>query len=310
MGLFRRKKNAKKEEQEKLEAINTNTVLIRVFRKVGEDLYAQAAEFEATEKPDSNTNLYAINEDKNFKEELNFSKDRIFDILANNLNIVGKEYKIQERILRERIKAQEALIKKFDSEDKEEVEKINTNNNFRDEELKLRQLRILYDSLKYQKLGGYLRLGKNGIRVYEFESRDGVLYPFVFGGTKSPRAHPDFTVKKKIFNHENTIFNQQFGVNLNKVMTWMAIIFIGICMVWSLGNGFWTYKNWVTDNEIDMRVNAAGITCNNALATLTNSFGTAIKDYSTIKQDVETLKKNQDNNINSKNNLVIEPNQK
>lgn len=309
MGLFR--KNKKKQDKENIQEVNSRTILVRIYRKVGVDMYAQAAEFKAEEKPDANTNVLAINEDKNFKESMDFSKDRVYEMLSNNLKIIGLEYTKQEKILADKIKEKEDELRNFYDNDEEVRKQVNSFKNFQDEDLELRQLRVLRDSLKYQKLGSYVRLGANGIRVYEFESRDGVLYPFVFGGTKSPRAHPDLTVKKKIFNQENTIFNQQMGLNLNKTLTWIAVIMIAIACVWSLGNGFWTYKNWLHSDDMELRLNGAAITCNNAMSKLVDSFGNSIEDYSSIKQDIETLKKKEsDNNNNKDTEINIDPNKK
>ena len=307
MGLFRRKK---KQDKESTEQINTNKVKVIIWRSIGKDLYALASEFEAVERPDQNTNLIVTNEDKRFKEEVNFSKDRVYEILEYNLELVGKDIKTQQTILDKKIKERETLIKKFESEADDEREKVNKKYNFQDEDAKLRQMRVLRDSLKYQKLGAYERIGKNGIRQYEFESKDGVLYPFVFGGTKSPRAHPDFTVKKKIFNHENTVFNQQLGLDANKILTWISIIMIGIACIWSLGNGFWTYKIVMHEEETNARIDSAGIACNNAMAVLTKNYANYVSSYPQLVQDIENLKNNKDTNNNKNSEIVINPNNK
>jgi hypothetical protein len=100
------------------------------------------------------------------------------------------------------------------------------------------------------------------------------------------------------------------GLNLNKALTWMTVIFIAICMVWSCANGFWTFKNWQEKNDLELKVQGAGISCNNAMATLVNSFGNSIKDYPQIKIDIENLKKNQVNNIDKDNTINVNPNNK
>ena len=91
----------------------------------------------------------------------------------------------------------------------------------------------------------------------------------------------------------------------------MGIAFIAICAVWSLGNGLWTYKVWIADRDIEMRINAPTVSCNNALATMTNKFGVVIDEYLELRSDeIEILKKNE-NTINSKsNNNVISPSNK
>lgn len=302
MGLFNRKK-----KEEEVKKVNTNEVHIKIFRDLGKGLYAQAAEFKAAEKPDANTNLIASNEDARFKEDLNFVKDRVYEILEYELELQDKDLKEKAKILDQKIKEKQDFIKKFETNDEEKKIELNTNYNFQDEELRLRQLRVLRDSLKYQKLGNYVRLGQNGIRTYEFLSLDGVLYPFVFGG-KYPRAHPDMTINKKIFNQENTIFTQQMGLNLNKALTWMTVVFIAICMVWSGALGFWTYKNMKWSDEMDLRVNQNGMVCNNAMATLVQKYGGIVNDYYDLKKDeIEILKKNENPNTNKQTEIDISP---
>lgn len=314
MGLFKRNKKAsnKKTEEAKqeIEKININKINVKVYRKIGKDLYSLAGEFEAIEKTDNHTNRVTINEEKFFKEDTNFTKDRVYEALEYNLELENKDIKQKKTILDEAIKTQQDFLKTFDTNDEETKIKLNTQYNFPDEEVKLDQLKVLRNSLKYHKLGSYVRLGKNGVRTYEFTTSDGVLYPFIFGG-EYPRAHPDLTIKKKIFNQENTIFNTQTGLDTNKTLMWMLICFVGVCMIWSLVLGFWTFKNWEASTDLDLRVNAAGITCNNAMATLTNKYGIVLDDYMELRKDeIEILKKNE-NNINSiGNNKVISPTNK
>lgn len=314
MGWLRKNKTANKTEEQKkedIESISVNLINVKIYRLIAKDLYSLASEFQAVEKTDSHTNRITINEEKHFKEDTNFSKDRVYENLNSNLELEGLDYKSKVKILTDKINIQKKFLKTFDTDVEDDRITLNNQYNFQDEEVKLDQLRVLKDSLKYSKLGGYMRLGAKGVRTYEFVSNDGVLYPYVFGG-KFPRAHPDLTVKKKIFNQENTIFKYQTGLDKHKnIFLWMAIAFIGICMIWSLGNGMWTYKNWIADRDIELMINSPTMSCNNALATMTNKYGVVIDEYLELRRDeIEILKKNE-NTINIKsNNNVISPNNK
>ena len=314
MGLFRKNKTKKKTEEQKkedIENISVNLVDVKIYRIIGKDLYSLASEFQATEKTDNNTNRITINEEKHFKEDTNFSKARIYETLYSNLELESLTYKEKVLLLTNKIDTQKKFLKTFDTDKEVTRIELNSKYNFEDEEVKLDQLRVLKDSLKYSKLGSYMRLGARGVRTYEFVSNDGVLYPFVFGG-KFPRAHPDLTVKKKIFNQENTIFKFQTGLDKHKnIFLWMAIVFILICGLWSLGNGFWTYKVMIANRDIEFRINEPSLSINNAMATMTNTYGIVIEDYLELRRDeIEILKKNE-NTINSKsNNNVISPNNK
>ena len=170
--------------------------------------------------------------------------------------------------------------------------------NFEDEDLRLRQLKVLLDSLKRETNGSYMRI-ERGIRVYEFVCVDGILIPYFFGG-RFFRAYPDFEVKKKLYNREQTMLDQQMKLGDKGMLNWVFILLI-VLVLSLLGVAFMGYGVWVKNSNIDMQVNTAGINCNNAMSSIVANYGNIVNDYLKEKQaENQILKKNEvDNTINS-----------
>lgn len=284
--------------------LNTRIVGIKIFRPISDDLVALASEFTAIEEPDQYRNLHAINEEKNYKESHDFTKDNIYTVLSYTLNLEkgNKNKKQKLDIINKAITEQENLLKKIESNNDE-----NFNYNFEDENLKLKQLRVLADSLHRESKGNYIRLGKNGRREYEFISLDGVLYPYFFG-SRIYRVHADLTIKKKMFSQENTIFNNELNRNReNRIFTvGMIILLISVAFVFL--NIFVGYNLYLKGAEMEETANAGALTCAYTMAQLQSQYGITIDEYLKTKQaDLQTLKKNQNNiNINT-NPINIDP---
>lgn len=293
-------KETKKSKKQKEEAqnINTNKLKIVIFRYMGEDLAVQVGKpIIAEEKKDSNNNLLAINEGANFKEDLNFSVDRIYEVMNFSLKMQNKTNNEKALILKEEIKKQEELLLEI-----ENTPEMNANHNFRDEELKLKQLKIFYDSLRKEKKGNYMRLGEGGIRQFEFVAIDGILYPYFFGA-KRFRVYPDLLVKKKIFNHENTVFKNETAALFQNTMNWMLVVLYIIAVVLIVANvmvGYWT---WDKSSDMDIAINRGSETCLNALGTFTANYGTALNDYMKYKSS-QTINQTKTTNI-IKNEIPI-----
>lgn len=289
-----------------IQNLNSNKLRITIYRPVSDDLVAQVGNtIIAEEKKDANNSVLVINEEKKFKEDFNFSQDRIYEVMDFSLKMHNKTNKEKANILDKKIQEQEDLIISIE----DDVE-LNKTHNFRDEEVKLRQMKVFRDSLRRERKGNYVRLGQGGIRQYEFVTIDGILYPYFFGA-RFYRVYPDLTVKKKIFNHENTVFKNETANLLNKNMNWIPVVILAIAIAFLLGNIYWTYKLSQSETDIALAANQGAITCENTLAAITKNYGGAVEDYLAIKkEELETLKKNQNNNNNNPNtntNIKIDP---
>lgn len=281
MGLFRNKEKKRKERLAKSrspEKAPSTEVRVIVWKKLSDDLLAIADDFTAVEVRDSDTVVYAINDEHKFKEDLSFPIDRAYEVLNYELELRGKKSQQKEGIIRRAIEKQEELIKSLEVKPQQ-----NEYYNFEDEDFKLRQLRVLYDSLVKKGRGNYVRLGVNGIRQYEFVVQDGILFPYFFG-TKITSAHPDLQHKKKVFNSENTIFNKEMSEFFNNGINWFGLIFLTIAVLVLAGNIFWSWKLYTTSEDMNMQINANALTCTNTLSQIQSRYGEILQDYLNVRR--------------------------
>jgi len=301
MGIFGKKKKIIKKKQtisDNFESTTHNKIQIKVYRQVSQGLLGLAAVIDAEERKDNNDNLFAINEENNFKEDLDFTIDRVYQTMNIELGLMGMTNKMDklQKIAKE-IGKQTAIVKKILADVKE-----NENYNLSDEEAKLKQLRILADNIKRKdEKGAYCKL-ENGIRVYSFTVIDGILYP-EFHGTTSHRSHPDLTVKKRIFNHEKKIFADENGGPTTKLIM-LGIILCGIGALMVIIGGILNYIYLSESNEMNERINAAPLSCSNTLATCTQAYEELSRQCLTGEAIIETT-----NNINNEkpNNVIVDP---
>jgi len=283
----------------------TNKLKILIWRPVGADLMIQVGKpLIVEEKPDSSGNLIAINEEKRFKEDLNFSKDRIYELMEYDLGLQNIDKKEKLIILNEKIKDQENIVKKINLNVEE-----NKNYNALDEEKKLKQLKVYFYSLQKEFNGNYMRLGFGGIRQYEFVAVDGVLYPYIFG-SKFFRVYPDLISKKKIFNQENTIFRNEAAALFNKHLPMAALItlVVGLILI-GIGTAMIVYDNEESD-KLNAMANQGSVICTQTLSQITKNYGGIINDYMQVKQselDKDINTKNNNNNIPSIGDIYIDP---
>ena len=274
---------------------NTSLIKVTIFRPLSTGLVAQVGDpIMCAEKNDVHNNLMVVNEEKNFKEDFNFNKDRIFEMLDFSLKTQNKSNKLKEILILESIEKQETLVNRLDTE----VE-LNAEFNAMDENLKLRQLKVLNESLQMETVGNYMRLGKGGIRQYELVAVDGILYPYFFG-SKWYRVYPDLTIKKKIFNQENTIFRNEVG-NLQKgILNWMVIATLIIGLLMMAG----AYSK---NTEVTMTANQGALSCANTLAEINENYGDIIIDYQKLKtRQTTSIKKTEIPNSNI-GGILIDP---
>lgn len=298
-------------ENQALQQTNTNLIKVVIWRPLGDGgVVAQVGDpIMAEEKSDENNNVVVINSEKRFKEDFNFSQDRVFETLNYNLKTQNKTKKEKAAILDKAIKTQEELVDSL-STDME----LNKDYNANDVEHKLRQLRVLREALQMESKGNYMRLAKGGVRQYDLVAVDGVLYPYFFG-SRWYRAYPDLTIKKKIFNQENTIFRNEIS-NLQKgILNWVTVItlLIGVVMI-AIGIGaiIWAMGDHA---ELTTNANKGAITCTNTLANIQTAYGGMVTEYLEIKgEELELLKLNEKNiksgipnSVGTIGNIIIDP---
>lgn len=284
------------------QSLGTNLMKVFIWRDMGGGLVTQVGDsILCQEKPDEHTNLVVVNEAKNFKEDFNFQKDRIFETLEFSLRTKGKSKKDKALLIANEINTQEELVNSLKADKKK-----NAQYNYNDENQKLRQLKVLRESLQMETVGNYMRLGKGGVRQFEFVAIDGILYPYFFG-SKWYRVYPDLLIKKKIFNQENTIFRNEIGNLQKNILNWLLII--GLIVGFAMGAlGAWMMTHAYSQNtEVTMIANQGALSCANTLAGINANYGAIINDYQKLKQkQTDNIKKSEIPSITS-GGLTIDP---
>ena len=289
-------------KDETLAQTNTNLIKVLIFRQLSDGLVAQIGHpIMCVEKPDDHTNLMVTNDEKRFKEDLNFQKDRIFEVLSFSNKLQNKTKKEKSNILSTSIQEQEDLVNKIATD-----VKLNADYNAQEEKLKLRQLKVLRSSLQMETRGNYMRLGTGGIRQYEFVAVDGILYPYFFG-SKWYRVYPDLLVKKKIFNQENTIFRNEVAGLQKGIMNWIMVITLVIGLLLCTVGGVMMYHAYYKTADITLTANQGALSCTNTLAKINENYAGIIFDYQDLKQkDIESIKNTElPNNVIG--NIIADP---
>jgi len=249
-------KKAKKIEEEQLKKISSNKILIRVFKDFGSNTAILKAEYEAEERRDAYNNLVAINKQFLHDEDTDFTIDDVYHDMQVLLEFKNKDKESKIKMLKEKIKFQEQLIKYLD-----QFPELNAVYNYADENLKLHDYRLLMEYTTHiTGEGAYFTIEK-GMRVYSFDSVDGFLVP-IWRGVATHSQYPDHTRKKKIVIQEDIILKQElqkYNVNkkLGNLLIW-GIIAITILFALNLWGGL---KLLEMHQTMDKELHGASFQC-------------------------------------------------
>lgn len=278
--------------------INSRKVKIVLYEWMSKDTLRWVDDIEGEEKPDEVGNKIVFGNLDKFKEDFNFSIDRAYESLEYELNFKNKKLQEKESILNKAIEETELILKECDKKNPEYMNKYN----YRDTDLKLRQLRVLKDCLRLDNKGNYVRIGKGGVRQYDMVVEDGLLYPLHFG-SRGYRVNPDLRNKKKIYNSENVIFNKEWSSILNKGVEWTGLI---LCVIGLVTIILGLLMNWYAFTTISEPYQQLSYTAERQLDTINSInqiYGEDLLDY--LKNNTKSVAINT-NNINTANpNLNI-----
>jgi hypothetical protein len=245
---FKKQERIKKNVQEK--NINETVVKISVKRPVGEGFPVTIAEFEAIQERDSSNNLILVNEDNNFKEDVDVVQEQFMSDLANTLDLhrCDNEEKITK--LRSLIEKQEKLlnsisegyIKKEIVNDKKEKEIVKVKVNEIDERLKLKRYQVFLEDLEHGGEGSYEELTIDGYRHYSYLYKSGILYPYKILKSKA-HYYADVTSKRKIYKTEQDLIDQEY-MNDNKgfLSGWKQYLWIALIALLIVANVYGSVK--------------------------------------------------------------------
>jgi uncharacterized coiled-coil protein SlyX len=243
----------KKKETERLSKAGSTVVKVSVQRIIGSGLRTEVLKFDALQDRDNAGNIIIKNEEYDFREDLDFVKEKVIEDLEYRLALISgtKETKINK--INDAIKEQETRIKNIRDgkltliEDNKEVQ---YNVNPIDEDVKLTQLKVLRDSLKLDGKGVHEFIDVNGFRVYDYKFEDGVLFPIVYHN-KENSLSPDKTAKRKNYRSEQDLINTEYLEDksspfsgFGRVIMWVLFI------VLFAGNIWWAMDNSARSSEI------------------------------------------------------------
>lgn len=241
MKLFRNP--FKKDKKQKFSKAGSTTVRVSVYRTVGKALRIEILKFDAIQDKDKSGNIIIVNPEFDFKEDVDFVKEKVIEDLEYRLEVLGGKTK-QEKLnkVAEAIKLQEDRVKNIrdgrliiqDADGQEQTFNVNPI----DEDVKLKQLRVLYDSLKLEGNNTHEYIDIDGQRHISYKFEEGILYPIVYYD-KEATLTPDKTAKRKNYRSEQDLIDTEYmndRVNpftgLGKVIIWAIIIALTVGLIW------------------------------------------------------------------------------
>ena len=256
--------------------ITEQTIHIVVKRIMGK-VPVIVGEFDAIQERDNNFNITAVNEDYNFREELDISKHNILDFLKYKLELrnFSNEKKLEK--LDEKIKQLEDIMKdykagKIPNDKPFKVKKETLTPSLRDKvteedideqgfvfvnkidlEDEITQYKVLRYAIENDGEGSYEIINATGKRQMEFCIIEGVLYPY-FHRTNTSKGtvltmYPDITSKRKFYKEADDRILEDFLKSQNDgIFTGIKGIIITIAIV----------ILFITGTILHVRVNTRG----------------------------------------------------
>lgn len=247
MGIFKNPFKKEKKDNAKLSNAGSTTVKVSVYRIVGKALRMEVLRFTATQDKDRSGNLILTNPEFDFREDIDFIKEKVIEDLEYRLEVLGGTKVEKIKKVEEAIKEQESRIKNIRegrltiiAEDgKEQVFNVNPI----DEDVKLTQLKVLRDSLKVEGNSSHEFIDVEGHRNISYKFEEGVLFPIVYYD-KEATLTPDKTARRKNYKSEQDLIDTEYmqdKVNpftgIGKVILWILFVVLFVGNVW-----------WATNN--------------------------------------------------------------
>jgi len=255
-------------------------IIINRAKETGE--LVEIAKFRAVQDKDRNYNFKVTNEEFDFKDDLELTKNSLIDSLTFKLDLTEKTKKEKIEIVEKAIKYQQELIKNIKVES-EKGEYDNNNKNIHDEEYRLCTLKVLLHTVKFQEGAIFEKTNIEGFRERQYVLTNSLLipipynpstvslYPYVAINRKTHREVQDMIDRDYI--DENT---SKYG-NFFKNFLTIATVCLFILNVW------WSMEYQSNANEL------AKMSSESNLAKLVESCGVARNGWAEyLKNQVET----------------------
>lgn len=222
--MFGRKK--KKDDTEALQKTSSNKIQVRVFKDFGSDTQFLKAVYMAEERRDIYNNLISVNKEFKHEEDTDFSMDDVYRSMQVILEFKSLDKPDRIKILQSKITEQEKLVQYLNK-----FVELNAIYNMPDEQLKLKDYRIMKNHIQHHDDRGCYFTIENGIRVYSFQSQDGFLIP-IWHGIDTYSQYPDHTRKLKITIQEDQRMRQELALmKKEKLVGNVLIVGLIFCII-------------------------------------------------------------------------------
>lgn len=291
-----------KQEGERQKNINEPKFKIIVYKTLGRDVYQEIDAFYAMQKKDNSGSMFLVNQEHNFKESLNISKNEEVQKLKERLELKKFPLEKQRELLDAKIDKQELRVRSIvageivENNTKEKV-------NFIEEQKKLKQLKVLKYVINHTEDGSYDSIDGQGYRQRFYLYDEGALIP-MFWDRKTSSLYVAVDTAIKFYKADQDLIEQDYidenkdkwaGFGKGLALVIFAILFIALMY------GF--IQNNERSNELDARATAMSEMIKDS------NFGQCISSISTTNEDLRQIiedyraeiVENSENNINTVN---------
>lgn len=179
---------------------NISTPIVHVIiKRFMENNPVIIATFDCMQDKEHGFNPVLVNADEEFKEEIEFIEEQIIQHYKHKLDLSNVPNKVDA--VKSKIAEQEVLIKGI-----RDGKSGNQEYNIIDEEQKLNVYKALLFSVQNAGDGSFEVTGIDGIRIMEFASINGTLFPIFHNATKLT-THPSIVTKKKHHREEQFLID-------------------------------------------------------------------------------------------------------
>jgi len=246
MGMFKKNKNTRYEGA----VLNdVNVVIVRLMNNTP----VEVAEFTSSQVRDTNNNLFLVNADKSFKEDLERKRHYIIDHLYYKLELSDMSKELKLKKIDDKIKSLEDKIKTLESNNE-------GTENITDFKNDLKHFKILRYTVANAGEGSFEIINKQGQREMRFLARDGVFDPYFYRSDKdkgSPLTMtPDIALSRKYHKEIDDRIENRLLRNQNPdIFSGIKGILVIVAVVVMIGaNILWATRNMEEMNNIDDRI--------------------------------------------------------
>lgn len=249
---------------------NSRDISIVVEKIINGNLIQEVAHFIAKQDKTDSKSLVVINEDFDFKEELDFVENEIISTLKKQLEFKDKSKEEKLKIIRNSINNQLEIIKnikkseygyKIDSNEEETAEeetdkkKKQEPTNIIDEENKLRVLQVLEQHIiDYDDKGVYEIINIEGMREIRFLLVGDFLFP-LYRSPNNRTIYAGMVTKKKVYKVESDIAKQEYeNETTSKIQSFFKAILPILTIALVIINIFWAVNNYSARAEIQKEI--------------------------------------------------------